>query len=99
MEQYPDDWIGIAIHDGDYITSNDFKPLVNKVSGFPSCFVDRAADIYPLYVAQYMPQFLQNPSSRTVRFSLLFRQRTLPVRVTSFVISLATPLTFVRLKR
>ena len=74
MEQYPDDWIGIAIHDDDYITSNDFKPLVNKVSSFPSCFVDRAADIYPLYVAQYMPQFLQNPSEAALRVNAYWNE-------------------------
>ena len=75
MEQYPDDWIGIAIHGDDYITSNDFNPLLNKVSsGFPSCFVDRAADIYPLYVAQNMPKFLQNPSEAALRVNAYWNE-------------------------
>ena len=72
--QYPNDWIGIAIHGDDYITSNDFRPLMSKVSGFPSCFVDRAADIYPLYVAQYMPQFLQNPSEAVLRVNAYWNE-------------------------
>ena len=74
MEQYPDDWIGIAIHADDYITSNDFRPLMSKVSGFPSCFVDRVADIYPLYVANYIPTLLQNPSEAALRVNAYWNE-------------------------
>ena len=73
--QYPNDWIGIAVHWGDYITSNDFSPLTQKVSGFPSCFVDRAADIYPLYVAQDMPTFLKNPSEAAIRVNAYWNEK------------------------
>lgn len=40
-EEYPDEFIGIAVHGGDEMQPATYAPLLYSVGGFPSCTVNR----------------------------------------------------------
>lgn len=82
-KQYPDSWIGIAIHGSDYLTSNDFSSLLNNVSSYPSANLDRRESIYPLYATLYMDQLLQNPSEAALQVSASWNETMDKINVTS----------------
>lgn len=47
-EEHGEDWIGIAVHNGDIMTNDDYDQWMNEqVSGYPSGMVNRVADIDP----------------------------------------------------
>lgn len=47
-ESYPDHFIGIAVHNGDPMTVEDYDAAIGTlVGGYPSMLVDRGADIDP----------------------------------------------------
>ncbi len=48
VESYPDHFIGIAVHNGDPMTVDEYDgPISAAVGGYPSVLVDRIADIDP----------------------------------------------------
>lgn len=47
-ENYPEQWIGIAVHNSDPMENPDYDSWMNgKISGYPSGLVDRKADVDP----------------------------------------------------
>lgn len=47
-ENYPEDWIGIAVHNSDPMENIDYDAWIGtKISGYPSGLVDRKSDIDP----------------------------------------------------
>ena len=82
-KQYPDSWIGIAIHDVDNLTSYDFYDLYKNVSSYPSANLDRRESIYPLYATLYMDQLLQNPSEAALQVSASWNETMDKINVTS----------------
>jgi hypothetical protein len=47
-EEYGEDWIGIAVHNGDPMTNDDYDSwMAGQISGYPSGLVDREGDIDP----------------------------------------------------
>ncbi len=82
-KQYPDSWIGIAIHGSDYLTSNDFSALLANVTSYPSAKLDRRESIYPLYVTNYMDQLLQNPSEAALQVTASWNETKDKINVTS----------------
>lgn len=47
-EEYGDDWIGVAVHNGDIMANDDYDDWMgDQISGYPSGLVDRKSDINP----------------------------------------------------
>lgn len=48
-EDYPDHFVGVAIHSGDYMATSSYSPLTNTVFSFPSATLNRTLDCDPYY--------------------------------------------------
>ncbi len=49
-EEYGDDWIGVAVHNGDVMENSDYDDWMGtQISGYPSGLVDRGGDIDPAW--------------------------------------------------
>lgn len=48
-EEYPEQFIGIAVHSGDNMATSSYNQLLKQVSGFPSSMLNRQSDIIDPY--------------------------------------------------
>ena len=83
--QYPDSWIGIAIHGDDELYSTDFDDLLAYVTSFPSANLDRSGDVYPYSANEEIENFLNNPSEASVNVKATWNEDQTKINVSSDV--------------
>ncbi|HAW21570.1 MAG TPA: hypothetical protein DCX14_15415 [Flavobacteriales bacterium] len=51
-EEYEDEWVGVAVHNGDPMTNSDYDSWMgSQISGYPSGLVNRGGDIDPSWTS------------------------------------------------
>ena len=75
---FGDNAVLIAVHVGDVMDNSDYYSVADRVSGYPSSFINRSIDAYPApyYLSYYINQCLNNGATAEIKVAASWNDDT-----------------------